>query len=252
MSAAAWRRLRRPLSLAAFYEEVLKAVDASAARSAAAKTRYRDAFPSDDAARAYAQSVTAYGEALAAEILAESPAHPMRAFLELPQRYRRFRGAFLRKAQFGAPASELEAVFDSFADSAPERDALSRHISMLSEKEPPQSADAVAQSLFLDSAAVTLQLAIAEEPPEPAVRSLLRDRAVLAAWSAILRSRWNGTSAEVLKRWFVMPAEWSAFVARTADTAGTDPASSRAGRAQPSRGLRPRRRRRRAHPRRRR
>jgi hypothetical protein len=209
----------------AFFEDVLKAVDVPSARSAAAKTRYREAFPSDDAARAYAEAVTAYGEALAAGILAESPPHPMRRFLELPHRYRRFRGAFLRKAQFAAPPADLEALFDAFAQTQAERDALARHIAMLREKEPPQSADAVGQSIYLDSAAVTLQLAVAEESPEPAVRALLRDRAALAAWSSVLRSRWNGTSAETVKRWFAMPGEWSAFVARTADAAATDPAS---------------------------
>lgn len=205
-----------------FFEDLLSAQDASAARSALSRTDYRGAFLSDEAVTAYAESVTAFGEKLSSRILESCPPHIMSRFTELPKAYRLFRGSFLRMSSFGDKPEELIASFDFLVSNPGERKALSSHMALVWQRESPQSASQVAQSAFLDSCGATLMLTVASEAAESGVRTLLGDIAVLRTWSALLRSRWSGTEAEILAKWFILPAAYDGLAQKTAAAAGGD------------------------------
>jgi vacuolar-type H+-ATPase subunit C/Vma6 len=199
-----------------FFEGMLKSRSLSDARSALGKTSYRTAFSGDEQVRGYDTTLDTAADSLRKELLAVSPPHVLTSYFEVPGRYLVFRHLFLRAAARGASVSDLETVFDTLAVNPFERSSLDSHIAALHGREAPQSADSVARSLFLDSAVSTLRLALARSAPEEKVRDLLGDMAVLQCWSAVLRSRWNGTSAEVIRRWFIVPESIAEMVRATA------------------------------------
>ena len=212
-----------------FFEGMLRSRSLSDARSALAKTTYRTVFTTDEQVRGYYEALDHAAEFLRKDIFDDSPPHVLTSFFEIPQRYLAFRGLFLRAAARGASASDLEATFDALAASPFERGALEGHIATLRSRETPQSADAVARSLYLDSAVCTLRLALADSAPEEKVRRLLHDLAVLESWSAVMRSRWNGTSAEVIRRWFMIPESYAEMARAAAALAESNPVGGIAG-----------------------
>ncbi|MDP2982017.1 MAG: hypothetical protein Q8O92_01635 [Candidatus Latescibacter sp.] len=213
-----------------FFEGLLKAHDLSEVRSALAKTPYRAVFTTDEAIRNYHAVLEKYSEAVISDIYSNSPPHVLKSFFDVLSRYPVFRGIFLRAVARGASLPEIDAAFDTLALTVEEQEALLRHRSMLRDREAPQLADAVARSLFLDSVVCTLRLSQAGSAAEELVSHLLRDIAVLQCWSAVLRSRWNGTSSEVIRRWFVLPDINGDLVKDTAAMAESNPAGALNGR----------------------
>jgi vacuolar-type H+-ATPase subunit C/Vma6 len=209
-----------------FFEGILKAHDLSEVRSALAKTPYRAVFTTDEAIRNYHAVLDKYSEAIISDIYGNSPPHVLKSFFDIMSRYPVFRGIFLRAVARGASLSEIDSSFDTLTSTEEEQEALLLHRSMLRDRETPQHADAVARSLFLDSVFCTLRLKLAGKAPEELVTSLLRDIAALQCWSAVLRSRWNGTSSEVIRRWFVLPDISGDMVKDTTALAESNPAGA--------------------------
>jgi hypothetical protein len=207
-----------------FFEGILKSRSLPDARSMLAKTSYRAVFATDEQVRGYYETLDAASDDIRREIVEISPPHVMFSFHELPRRYLTFRGLFIRAASRGASPAELEGIFDMLAVGRSEYDALALHTAVLKDRESPQSAGAVARSLYLDSAFCTLRFELAESAPEESVRGFLRDIAVLGTWSAVMRSRWNGTSAETVLRWFMVPERFEGVVRASAMQAESNPA----------------------------
>jgi hypothetical protein len=212
-----------------FFEGMLKSRSLSDARSSLAKTSYRMAFASDEHVRDFYAVLDAYTESVTGDIIRISPRHALKDFFEIPGRYLAFRTIFLRAATRGTSVSELEGAFEALAVSAFERSLLEGHISMLRSREAPQNADSVARSIFLDSAVCTLRMGIADSVEEESVRRLLHDLAVMRCWSAVLRSRWNGTPAEVVRRWFVVPERYAEMVRNAAALSDANPITALSG-----------------------
>lgn len=213
-----------------FFEGLLKAHDLSEVRSALAKTPYRTVFSTDEAIRNYHAVLERYSEAVISDIFNNSPSHALKSFFEISSRYPVFRGIFLRAVARGASLSEIDDSFDTLALTVEEQEALLGHRSMLRDREAPQNAGSVARSLFLDSCFCTLRLAHACEAREELISRLLHDIAVLQIWSAVLRSRWNGTSSDVIQRWFVVNGAHGDLVKDTAVMAESNPAGALTGR----------------------
>ncbi len=212
-----------------FFEGMLKSRSVADARSALAKTAYRAVFTADDQVRNFSDVLDAWSDSVVNDLLAVSPPHMIVSFFEALRRYPVFRGLFVKAAGRGASPSDLETAFDAIAANPFERSVLENHCSMLRTKDSPQTADTVGRSLFLDSAVLTLRLAIAGSAPEEKVRGLLRDIAVLQCWSAVLRSRWNGTSADVIRKWFVLPDPYADMARNIAALADTNPVGGLSG-----------------------
>ena len=62
------------------------------------------------------------------------------------------------------------------------------------------------------------------------ISRLPHDIAALQIWSAVLRSRWNGTSSDVIQRWFVVNGAHGDLVKDTAVMAESNPAGALTGR----------------------
>ncbi len=214
-----------------FFEGVLKNRGMADVRSSLGKTPYRATFATDEHVRDFHAALDLYAETMVSGIMKISPPHPLKAFFEIPQRYLAFRTVFLRAAARSASAAELEEAFDVLTADTFERTAVASHIGMLRNREAPQTADSVARSLFLDSAVCTLRLELANTVKEELVRRLFHDIAVLQCWSAVLRSRWNGTSADIIRRWFVVPERFGEFVRNAAGLADANPVAPLAGKA---------------------
>jgi len=212
-----------------FFEGVIKCKTIGDVRSTLAKTQYRQVFNSDDSVREYMGVLDKFSGEVFSDILKYTPPHVLNCFFNLQQRYLTFRNAFIRISGKGGSVAELESVFDSFVDNGIEAQAVVAHRAMLRGKETPQSAESVARSLYLDSVACSVKIALAESAPEESVRTILSTMAVLQSWSAILRSRWNGTSAEVVSKWFVLQDTYTDFIKETAALAQTNPVASLSG-----------------------
>jgi vacuolar-type H+-ATPase subunit C/Vma6 len=212
-----------------FFEGLLKSRSLSEARSALAKTQYRQLFTSDESIRDYANALGTYSNTVIEGIIHDSPPHVIASFFDVNRRYIVFRTLFLRVSARGASTAELENTFDTLFESPHEAEALTAHTAMLRHREGPQTADAVAKSLFLDSAVCTLRLHLALSSPEKTVSNLLHTMAVLQTWTAVLRSRWNGTPAEVIERWFIVPSAYTRMIMDTALLAESNPADALAG-----------------------
>ena len=213
-----------------FFEGMLKNTNLSDARSSLAKTPYRVVFTTDEHVRDYYTALENFSDALLTDILKSCPPHVLKSFFEVPKRYLTFRNLFLRASARGASAGDLENTFDSLAETPFERAALEEHIAQLRSREAPQSADSVSRSLFLDSAVCTLRLRLAEAAPEESVRSLLLELATLQCWASVLRSRWNGTPAETVRRWFVVPEAYSEMVRNASALSDANPVGALTGR----------------------
>ncbi|MHB9028863.1 MAG: hypothetical protein ACYC9O_08850 [Candidatus Latescibacterota bacterium] len=212
-----------------FFEGALKNRSLADARSSLAKTPYRVIFSTDDHVRDFHAGLDLYAESMVSDIMKISPPHVLKAFFEIPRRYPAFRTLFLRAAARGASVSDLENSFDALAATPFERSAIGEHIAMLRSRETPQSADSVARSLFLDSVVCTLRLELADSAEEEMVKRILHDIAVLQCWSALLRSRWNGTPADVVRRWFVVPERYTEMVRNCANLADSNPIAPLSG-----------------------
>jgi hypothetical protein len=213
-----------------FFEGLLKVRDLSEVRSAFAKTTYRTIFSTDEAIRNYHAVLERYGEAVITDIFNNSPSHVLKTFFEISGRYPVFRRIFLRAAARGASANEIDISFESLAQTTEEQEALLIHRSMLRDREAPQNADSVARSLFLDSTVCSLKLALAGAAMEGMISRLLHDISILQSWSAILRSRWNGTSSDVIRRWFILNGVHGDLVKDAALQAESNPAGALTGR----------------------
>ena len=208
-----------------FFEELMACSDATSARAVLSRSRYRDLFPNDEAVARYDEALAAFADRFRSGLLAAAPPHPVGEFLELPARYRLFRGQFMRRAAQGAAADEIEGAFRTLAAYSAQWDALAEHRAMVHGKDAPQGADPVARSLFLDSAGCTAAWALAQVASEPDAARTMSDWAILKAWAAALRAAWNGASAEVLSRWFRLPGALEGFAAATARAAEADPSA---------------------------
>ncbi len=212
-----------------FFEGMLKSKSVADARSTLAKTTYRAVFTADEQVRGFSDVLDVWADSVVNDLLAVSPPHMIISFFEALRRYPVFRGLFIKAAGRSASPSDLEATFEAIATNPFERSVLEGHCAMLRAKDSPQTADTVARSLFLDSAILTLRLAIAESASEEKVRGLLRDIAVLQCWTAVLRSRWNGTSSDVIRRWFIIPDLYADMVKNVASLADTNPVGGISG-----------------------
>jgi vacuolar-type H+-ATPase subunit C/Vma6 len=212
-----------------FFEGVLKNRSLADARSSLAKTPYRVIFSTDDHVRDYHAALDLYAESMVSDIMKISPPHVLKSFFEIPQRYLAFRTIFLRAAMRGASVTELEGSFDALAATSSERMAIEGHIAMLRSREAPQSADSVSRSLFLDSVVCSLRLALADRAEEEQVSRVLHDIAILQCWTAVLRSRWNGTPTDVVRRWFIVPDRYAEMVRNCATLADSNPIAPLSG-----------------------
>lgn len=212
-----------------FFEGLLRSRDLSEARATLAKTHYRTVFPTDESLAAYDANITGYGRSLVDDILAVSPPHVMADFFRLPGRYHAFRSIFLRKSAHRTSADELQDLLDWLAGSPEGIKALEGHKAMLHSAQPPQDAEATARSLYLDSTVCTLMLAYAGGAREKRLAAVMRDMAVLMAWSAMVRSIWNGARGDVVRGWFLLPAGYEGLVEACAGMADGDPAGAVVG-----------------------
>ncbi|HUT62366.1 MAG TPA: V-type ATPase subunit [Anaerolineae bacterium] len=217
-----------------FFESLIKAKSISEARAVLSKTQYRSVFAVDDSLYNYASSLEHYSEALMSDVLNYSPDHILKYYLNLKLRYMVFRNLFIRGSIRGATAEELESYFDGFVLLTDELDALESHHIMLIGRETVQLAGPVARSLYLDSANCTLALTHAGLIREELARRTLNDMSLLQSWSSILRSRWNGTSPDTIKRWFILPKEYKDFVVETGIFSDSQPVTSLGGRVSES------------------
>lgn len=196
--------LESELSPRAFFDGLLRANGPAELRQAFGKSAYRPLFNSDEAVKNAGPVLDAHFAAARGEILSRSPEHPIKDYFELGARYRSFRTLFnQRGARAGSDADELEALFRDLARQPVYAEALVEHRALVFRKESPQAAGALERSLYLDSVACTLMGLISEATPEPLAKRFLADRAVLAAWSAVMRARWNGAPADGIRKWFV-------------------------------------------------
>ncbi|MCE5249668.1 hypothetical protein LLG96_05555 [bacterium] len=212
-----------------FFEGLLRSRSLSDVRSSLAKTQYRQLFTSDESIKDYASLLASYGKDLTDGIIHDSPPHVLVSFFDVLQRYIVFRTLFLRVSARGGSAAELESTFDTLTETHEEAEALALHKALLKSREAPQTTDAVGKSLFLDSAVCTLRLSLASQAPEQSISTLLGTMAVLQTWTAVLRSRWNGTPAEVIQKWFVVPDMYTAMIRDTALLSESNPAEALAG-----------------------
>ncbi|HRU04644.1 MAG TPA: V-type ATPase subunit [Candidatus Brocadiia bacterium] len=190
------------------FESLARRTSVAEARAALGKTRYRGAFATDEAVKDFVNALAAIGERENADLLAVCPPHVMAEFLALPGRYLAFRALFLRRCEREPRVEELDEAFSALADTADTRAALEEHRDMLRRRDPPQTADAVARSLFLDGAGARVALALAQSAPEPEARRFMLDHAALRAWACARRAVWNGAPASEVERWMVVGGEW--------------------------------------------
>lgn len=187
-----------------FFEGILKCQSRADARSALGKSPYRVLFPDDKSLDASSAIIEAKGKEIKAEIFKLCPPHPLKNFFDIGDRFRTFRTLFNQAAKQNNPVvADLDALFPIFAVEPAFADDLAEHRSMLARKNPPQAATPMERSLYLDSAACSLMRIVADYVPEPLVRQFMRDRSLLAAWSGIFRTRWNGVQPDVIRSWFV-------------------------------------------------
>jgi len=222
--------LESELIPAAEFEAVARRTSLAEARAALAKTRYRGSFASDEAVKDFVNALAAIGDRENADLLAVCPPHVMAEFLGLPSRYLAFRALFLRRCAREPRVEELDEAFGALADTAPALAALEEHRDMLRRRDPPQTADAVARSLFLDGAGARVALAMAQSAPEPDARRFMLDHAALQAWACARRAVWNGTPPGEVERWMLIGGEWRelpAAAAATDDAAAVAPWLSR-------------------------
>lgn len=188
----------------AFFEEILRCHDLSAARSVLAKSGYRSLFPDDQSVAESGRILDSYGMQARAEILKLCPAHPVENYFSLLSRYRTFRILFGRlAARHNAPADEFADALAVFADHPGYAAVLAEHQRMVYRTPSPQASSALERSLYLDSVACTLMMVVGQSAQEKLSRAYLCDRAVLAAWSALRRSKANGVDGELARKWFV-------------------------------------------------
>lgn len=187
-----------------FFEGILRCRDLNEARQALGKTVYRSLFASDETIRDFSEVLNTYADSHAAEIFSLSPPHPLSLAWGLLTRYRTFRTLFNQLAGQNNPVlADLERTFAILTGDETLQKAMKEHLNCLARRESPQTANAVERSLFLDSAACTVLDLLKTYAKEPLIATYLHDRALLSAWSAILRARWNGVPADSLKRWFI-------------------------------------------------
>ncbi len=187
-----------------FFESILKADNASEARTALGKSSYRALFPDDKSLSHVSSIMDAKAKDVKAEIFKLCPPHPLENYFSIGARFRSFRTLFNNLSrQANPPVGELDALFPVFAVEEHYADQMVEHRAMLTRKNPPQAAQPIERSLYLDSAACTLMRIVADSVPEELVKRYMADRAVLTAWSGIFRARWNGVPAETIKSWFV-------------------------------------------------
>ncbi len=187
-----------------FFETILKAADRSEARIALGKSVYRTLFPDDRSLTDVSSIMDGKSKEVRGEIFKLCPPHPLENFFGIGARFRSFRTLFNNLSkQSNPPVGELDALFPVFAVEPAYANQMIEHRQMLTRKNSPQAATPMERSLYLDSAACTLMRIVAESVPEELVKRYMRDRAVLTAWSAIFRARWNGVAADMIKNWFI-------------------------------------------------
>ena len=213
-----------------FFESLLKSKTLADVRSSLGKTQYRQFFTSDDSLRDYMGVLDRFHSEISADILKYTPPHVLNCIFDLPQRYQVFRNMFIKICQRNGSVGDLESVFDAFVTNGIESAAVAPYRAMLRGRETPQSADSVSRSLFLDSVACSVRIGLSEAAQELKVREPLTALAVLQAWTAILRSRWNGTSPELVMKWFILPGDYAEFVKDTAMLSLTNPVLPLSGR----------------------
>jgi vacuolar-type H+-ATPase subunit C/Vma6 len=206
-----------------FFEMLAKCRTLSDARSALAKTGYRQFFSSDESIKDYLDILDLYRKSVYDDILSNSPDQFIGSFFDMKERYISFRKMFLNACRRGASINELDGLFDILSPTLFEKPELSVYKSMLRNREAPQNSDAVGKSLYLDSVISSLEIIMSSLAPEKTVSDMLTDISVLKCWSSILRSKWNGTTADVIQKWFVLPGKYSSLPYDTALLSETNP-----------------------------
>ncbi len=207
-----------------FFHSLIESGNLGEARSALAKTAYRSVFTTDESVKEYPAAIEEYSARLRDELTDVSPKHAVFDLWAMPARYRTMRTLFLRSVEKNASGDELAEVMLSFAGSEAQKAALARHAEIVRGRR--FAGDQVATSMLLDSAEVTALFTLAQSAPEETVKAFIIDRAVLSAWSAVLRSTWNGTDASFIAQWFVLPAALGDLAAESAAAAESDPAAA--------------------------
>ncbi|MDR3210719.1 MAG: V-type ATPase subunit [Planctomycetota bacterium] len=188
-----------------FFSSVLAADDRAGARAALGKAVYRPFFPDDNSLSSASSILDARLKEVRAEIFRLSPPHLLENYFGIAERFRSFRTLFNRLSKQTNPSlGDLEELFPLFAGGAELADSLGEHRRMLGRKTSPQAVSPMERSLYLDSAACTLMLAVAKRMPERLARAYMSDRAILTAWGGILRVRHNGASEEMVRNWYVL------------------------------------------------
>lgn len=206
-----------------FFEMLARCRSLSDARSALAKTGYRQFFSSDESIRDYLDILDSYRKSIYDDILSNSPDQFIGSFFDIKERYISFRKMFLNACKRGASVNELDGLFDILSPTLFENPELSVYKSMLRNREAPQNADAVGKSLYLDSVISALEIIMGTLAPEKTVSDMLLDISVLQCWSSVLRSKWNGTATDVIQKWFVLPGKYSSLPYETALLSETNP-----------------------------
>ena len=206
-----------------FFEALARSKSIADAQSLLSKTPYRGFFPSNESIIDYSTNLDQAFTRTLEGVLKDAPPHIMRSYFHVSERYVYFRNLFIRLSGRNASVNELENTFSFLAENEDEQEAVARHREMVATRTAPQNDQPVARSLFLDSVLVMLKLKIVSLVEEEMVKNILRDTTILECWTAILRNRWNGTDAETIQKWFLVPPEYAEFVRNTAHLALTNP-----------------------------
>jgi hypothetical protein len=212
-----------------YFESLARSRSIGEAQSLLGKTPYRAYFTTGESIANYSLTLDQAFTKIVESVLKDAPPHAMNTYFKLADRYLYFRNLFIHFSSRNATIPDMESTFGYLAENEVEMQAISRHRDMVSSHEAPGQNQPVARSLFLDSALTALKLKIASLVVEEKIATVLRDMALLESWTAILRSRWNGTDPEIVQKWFMLPDEYGVFIKNTAHFALANPVASLRG-----------------------
>ena len=213
----------------AFFESLARSRTFGDAQSLLSKTPYRLYFTTNETVNDYSLTLDLAFQRMIDGILKDAPAHPMEFYFHASDRYVYFRNLYIRLSTRNVSAPELENTFEALAETADEQGAVSGHRQMVANREAPGQNNPVARSLFLDSVLTTLKLQLSSSIGEELIQRVFRDTTLLEGWTAMLRSRWNGTDPDVIQAWFIVPDEYKEFVRNTSLLALTNPVQALQG-----------------------
>lgn len=211
----------------AFFESLITARNAAEARATMGKTLYRESLNSDESIERYGEALDSWRSNWRRDLLKQCPWHPCKAFWELTDSYATLRTAVMRKTARGPVGEDFVDTLSAMAAAREELPVLREHIAEAHWKGIP--VDATSVSMMLDSACCSAMWSIAAMSREPRAAAVMRDRAAMQTWSSVLRARWNGTPAEIIKEWFVVVGEGEGLVDATLASGDGEPAAALSG-----------------------